>query len=178
MEVPGEDYEPNDTAGWTAPGRRTKRLGTEQKAGESISSSEHQARSRERVSCAKRVTARITKAARMPALPREEAKIIMRPRGGLNIARTEATTIMKAVVAAAQINNKEARQDTVCLNPSQNILVISTPNEQQNEATDCGRHHTQFGPTEQQPREQQRVLSEEFTPLIQKMTSTRTSSMN
>lgn len=130
VEVPGEDFEPNDMAGWTAPGRRTKRLGTEQKAGESISSSEHPSRSRERVSYAKRVTARITKAARMPALPRGEAKIIIRPRGGLNIARTQATTIMKAVVAAAQISNEEARQDTVCLNPAQNIIVISTPNEE------------------------------------------------
>lgn len=133
VEVPGEDLVPNDTAGWTAHGRRTKRLGTGMKAGESVSSSEHQPRPRERVNYAKRVTARITKAARMPAMPREETKIIIRPRGGLNVARTEATTIMAAVVAAAQISKEEARMDTICPNTAQNIIVISTPSEQRAE---------------------------------------------
>lgn len=133
MEVPGEDFVPNDTAGWTAHSRRTKRLSTELKAGESVSSSEHQSRPRERVNYAKRVTARITKAARMPPMPREETKIIIRPRGGLNVARTGATAMMAAVVAAAQISKEEARMDTICPNPAQNIIVISTPSEQRAE---------------------------------------------
>lgn len=142
VEVPGEDFVPNDTAGWTAQGRSTKRLGTELKAGESVSSSEHQSRLRERVDYAKRVTARITKAARMPEMPREETKIIIRPRGGLNVACSEATAIMPAVVAAAQISKEEARMGTICPNPAQNIIVISTPSEQRAERYNRMRNFT------------------------------------
>lgn len=128
VEVPGEDFVPGDTAGWTAPGRRGKRVGTDPKGGESVSTG-HQSRPRERANYAKRVTAAITRAARMPAMPREEAKIIVRPRGGLNIARTGATTIMMAVITAAGVTKEEARADTICPNATQNIIVVSTPDE-------------------------------------------------
>lgn len=97
---------PGDTAGWTA-GRHANRVGTDPKAGESVST-EHQSRPRERTNYAKRVTAAITRAARMPAMPREEAKNIVRPRGGLKYARTEATTTMMPVITAAGVTKEEA----------------------------------------------------------------------
>lgn len=75
------------------------------------------------------MTPAITRAARMPAMPREEAKIIVQPRGGLNIARMGATTIMMAVITAAGVTKEEARADTICLNATQNIFVASTPDE-------------------------------------------------
>lgn len=128
VEVAGEDFVPGDTAGWTALGRRIKRSSTESKAGETIAT-ERQSRPMERVNYVKRVTAAITRAARMPALPKEDAKIIIRPRGGLNIARTEATTIMTAIITAAKVTKEEARDDTICSNATQNIIVVSTPDE-------------------------------------------------
>lgn len=120
VEVHGEDFVPGDTAGWTASGRRGKRVGTDPKGGEPFSTG-HQSRPRERANYAKRLTAAITRAARMPAMPREEAKIIVRPRGGLNIARTGATTIMMAVITAAGVTKEGARADTICSNATQNI---------------------------------------------------------
>lgn len=62
-------------------------------------------------------------------LPKEETKIVMRPRGGLCLARTEANIVMSAVLAAAKVATTEAREDTICTNPTQNIIVVSTPNE-------------------------------------------------
>lgn len=65
----------------------------------------------------------------MPTMPREEAKIIVRPCDGLNIARTEATIIMMAVITAAGMTKEEARADTICSNTTQNIIIVSTSEE-------------------------------------------------
>ncbi|KAH6934254.1 hypothetical protein HPB50_022626 [Hyalomma asiaticum] len=74
---------------------------------------------------------RITNASRMPPnLPREEQKILIRPRGGLCIARLEADIVMSAVITAANVPKTAAKADTICTNPTQNIIVISTPDEE------------------------------------------------
>lgn len=127
--VQGSDITPRDTAGWTTVSKRVKHAdaANASKAGESPAT-EHTSRARERASYARRATAAATKAARMPSiLPKDDIKIIVRPRGGLNIARTEATIIMSAVVAAAGIPKQEANADTICTNVAQNIIVVSTP---------------------------------------------------
>lgn len=130
VEVTGGDFGPGDKAGWMAQGKRTRPLNAESKAGESTACTGRQSRPRERAEYTRRGTKRITRAARMPPLPREKAKIIVRPRGGLKIARTDATAIMAAVVAAAQISKEESRLDTVCLTPTQNIIVVSTSSQE------------------------------------------------
>lgn len=80
---------------------------------------------------AKQVAARLTKAARMPhALPKEDIKVILRPRGGLNVACTEAPKLMEAIFEMAGTTLQESREDTICTNNAQNIIVISTPHEQ------------------------------------------------
>lgn len=63
------------------------------------------------------------------SLPRDDNKIVLRPRGGLNVARTEASTIMAAVFAAAGTTLQESKEDTICTNAAQNIIVVSTPDE-------------------------------------------------
>lgn len=76
------------------------------------------------------MAATIRKAARMPAaMPRKEIKIVMLPRGGLNVDRTEASIIMSVVMAAARETREEATKDTICTNAAQNIIVVSTPDE-------------------------------------------------
>ncbi|KAH7937162.1 hypothetical protein HPB49_008332 [Dermacentor silvarum] len=54
-----------------------------------------------------RAKAKIIRGGRMPQLPKEDAKIIVRPMGGLNISKRDS--------------------DTMCPNFQQNIMVVSTP---------------------------------------------------
>ncbi|KAG0422323.1 hypothetical protein HPB47_001847 [Ixodes persulcatus] len=78
----------------------------------------------------RRTMAATTRAARMPEiLPEEENKIIVRPRGGLNLARTSVITIMAAIRSAANLTQAETMFDTQCPNVQQNIMVISTPDD-------------------------------------------------
>ncbi|KAH7963957.1 hypothetical protein HPB52_023995 [Rhipicephalus sanguineus] len=70
---------------------------------------------------------KLLKAGRMPRLPKEEAKVIVIPRGGLNIARMGAPVIASALIRAAGITESEAEGDTICPNWLQNIVVVSTP---------------------------------------------------
>ncbi|KAH8039084.1 hypothetical protein HPB51_005023 [Rhipicephalus microplus] len=77
------------------------------------------------------MVARITKASRMPLnLPREEQKIVIRPRGGLFLAKLEADIVMSAVITAANVPKTTGKADTIFINPTQNIIVISTPDEE------------------------------------------------
>ncbi|KAH7940225.1 hypothetical protein HPB52_022502 [Rhipicephalus sanguineus] len=65
-------------------------------------------------------------------LPREDYKIIVRPRGGLRVSDHGAARIPNSVYQAADIHiPREAReQDTICPNYQQNIIVVSTPVEE------------------------------------------------
>lgn len=62
----------------------------------------------------------------MPALPREDTKIVVRPRGGLDIGKVGHTEVGRAIYAAAGIAMEERSRDVVCPNYQQNIVVIST----------------------------------------------------
>lgn len=62
-------------------------------------------------------------------LPKEGTKIVMRPRGCLNLDRIDANIVMSAVLTAAGTPKECAREDTICTNIAQNIIVVSTPNE-------------------------------------------------
>lgn len=62
-------------------------------------------------------------------LPREEIKIVLRPRGGLNVGRIDASRLMAAIFAAAGTSLQESKEDTMCTNVAQNIIVISTSHE-------------------------------------------------
>ncbi|XP_070389593.1 uncharacterized protein [Dermacentor albipictus] len=63
----------------------------------------------------------------MPQLPEEHRKIIIRPRGGLNLNKVSTTTTGSAFIEASRLTEEEAREDVVCPNFTQNILVVSTP---------------------------------------------------
>lgn len=70
---------------------------------------------------------KIIRAGRMPVLPKEDTKIVIRPRGGLNISKIGAAAVADAILAAAGIRPDELSQDTLCPNLQQNIMVASTP---------------------------------------------------
>ncbi|KAH9378755.1 hypothetical protein HPB48_017567 [Haemaphysalis longicornis] len=60
-----------------------------------------------------------------PELPRAD-KIVMRPRGGLCVSDMARMETSRAIKAAAQVDAIAARDDVLCLNHQQNIIVMST----------------------------------------------------
>ncbi|KAK8787216.1 hypothetical protein V5799_023012 [Amblyomma americanum] len=66
----------------------------------------------------------------MPPLPKNDIKIIVRIRGGLNIARSGAAAVAAAITAAACKNEVKREADTTCPNYQQKIVVVSTPEEE------------------------------------------------
>ncbi|KAL1436897.1 hypothetical protein MTO96_049289 [Rhipicephalus appendiculatus] len=75
----------------------------------------------------KNVKAQVLKAGRMPPLPKDEIKIILRPKGGLHISKVGSPTVTAAIFDATKITPAESQEDTICPNAQQNIIVISTP---------------------------------------------------
>ncbi|KAL1445149.1 hypothetical protein MTO96_045169 [Rhipicephalus appendiculatus] len=70
---------------------------------------------------------RVIKAGRMPPLPKDDAKMIIRPRGGLDVSKAGATTVGKAIMEAAGVGDANSGADVICPNLQQNIIVVSTP---------------------------------------------------
>lgn len=125
-QVTGEDIDPEEITpdqGWqTASCRRAKNEGSKRVPSYSaLKRNEHKPRNRENVKN------KIIRASRMPHLPKNDIRIIIRPRGGLNIARVGPTTIAEAISTSAGISPSEQQADTLCPNIKQNILVASTP---------------------------------------------------
>ncbi|KAG0419507.1 hypothetical protein HPB47_004057 [Ixodes persulcatus] len=115
VEVPGMDLDPEDCAGWL-----------QVKIGKKNETIEAKPNAR----TAHQVSARATRAARMLGiLPKEETKIIVRSRGGLDLARTPVANVISAIRKAANLLPAETVLDTQCPNVQQDIMVISTPDE-------------------------------------------------
>ncbi|KAH7957215.1 hypothetical protein HPB52_016175 [Rhipicephalus sanguineus] len=93
---------------------------------------------------------RIMKASRMPPMPEEHIKIVIRPRGGLNLEKVSPTTVGRAIVEAAGLTTEQTTEDVICPNFMQNILVARcgarNPEEDHNCEPCCklcgGRHLT------------------------------------
>ncbi|XP_075738995.1 uncharacterized protein LOC142784488 [Rhipicephalus microplus] len=129
VAVRGNDLHPSDIAGWKISGKQVSQRLNKPQLNEVTQSNKPTPQFSE--AQAKRMVARITKASRMPLnLPREEQKIVIRPRGGLFLAKLEADIVMSAVITAANVPKTTAKADTICINPTQNIIVISTPDEE------------------------------------------------
>ncbi|KAL1430299.1 hypothetical protein MTO96_015176 [Rhipicephalus appendiculatus] len=75
------------------------------------------------------VKKRLIAASRLPRLPREHYRIIVRPRGGMNVKNVSQIKVAHALMMAAQLSPAEIADDIVCSNPMQNIFVVSTPAE-------------------------------------------------
>lgn len=129
IAVEGDALSPRDTEGWKSTGKQVRQRLSAPPLPEPCNPAPEKSPARD-ATFAQRVSARITRAARMPGImPKEDIKIVMRPRGGLNIARIEANIIMSAVLTAAGTPRESAREDTICTNVAQNIIVVSTPSE-------------------------------------------------
>ncbi|KAL1487144.1 hypothetical protein MTO96_046644 [Rhipicephalus appendiculatus] len=105
VQVQGEEITPEEyhnEAGWTLAGERMSRLRRREPAsGVPEGHGESQA----------------------------SAKAKFNKNGGLDIVKTGTTTVAAAILAAAKITSEESAADTICPNTQQNIMVVSTPNE-------------------------------------------------
>ncbi|KAH6939125.1 hypothetical protein HPB50_016091 [Hyalomma asiaticum] len=68
-------------------------------------------------------------ASRMPQLPEEHQKIIVRPRNGLDLRKASHYGVSTAIFRAAGISRMEAETDLVCPNIVQDIVVVCTEKE-------------------------------------------------
>lgn len=125
VEVTREEISPDEHAdvnGWTRVGPRASKAQANKMEKQPIITF--------RKAYARKVTAAATKAARMPhTMPKDKIKVILRPRGGLNISKTPLPTIYATIIQAAKLTKQEAEADTFCPNKEQNIMAISTPDE-------------------------------------------------
>lgn len=150
VRVHGMDITPEEAecSGWvTALGKKKRKSGP----GEPKTpgpEAQHKGEERGRRTAAPRsALKRIVDASRLPRLPREHFKIIVRPRGGLDVKKSNLIHLARALAMAAALAPEQSRDDTVCPNGIQNILVISTPHEANARAyARIQRIHTKEGP--------------------------------
>lgn len=64
---------------------------------------------------------------RQPRLPRDDIKIVLRPRDGLDVSKHSDAQLRDAISNAAALQPSDVEMDIVRTNPTQNILIISTP---------------------------------------------------
>ncbi|KAH8009397.1 hypothetical protein HPB51_016103 [Rhipicephalus microplus] len=73
------------------------------------------------------IVSKVLRASKMPRLPRDDIKVIVRPRNGLNVRSTCGMSLDEAIRNGAGVGDDE--MITICPNPTQNIVVVSTPEE-------------------------------------------------
>ncbi|KAG0437324.1 hypothetical protein HPB47_017498 [Ixodes persulcatus] len=79
----------------------------------------------------------LTRQPRLPPLPRDDFKIIIRPRGALNLANLETIHLSRAIAEKTQQHTRDRPNSTtfqVRMDRIQNIAIASTPSE------DLARH--------------------------------------
>ncbi|KAH7979673.1 hypothetical protein HPB49_010400 [Dermacentor silvarum] len=132
VEVEGEAIAPEEVtkeAGWLTSHRNRSRRAIEQfsiMADEtSKTTGTGEARSGACQSAAR--TTKKPKPPRQPQLPREDIKIIVRPRDGLNVSKLSDAQIRDEVLRAAAVPIAEAEDDIYRSCVEKNVIVISTP---------------------------------------------------
>ncbi|KAG0412042.1 hypothetical protein HPB47_010838 [Ixodes persulcatus] len=126
VEVEGEEIMPEEVSkkfGWHVAGEKTQ--GKESKLSLTPVNAGPAADGHRRPQ-RKNFKSKLRKAARMPVLPKQDIKIVMRPRGGLNIGEVSRFEISRAIVASANVSGEEVTQDVICPKKQQNIVVVST----------------------------------------------------
>ncbi|KAH7951219.1 hypothetical protein HPB52_006847 [Rhipicephalus sanguineus] len=77
---------------------------------------------------------RATVASRLPPLPTDTFRIVVRPRDGLNVNKISRIRFEQALAMAAALAPAEIEEDTMCPNDVQNIFVVCTPHEKNADA--------------------------------------------
>ncbi|KAL1446321.1 hypothetical protein MTO96_028857 [Rhipicephalus appendiculatus] len=66
----------------------------------------------------------------MPSLPKEDYQIIVRPHDGFKVSDYGINRQECCVASTVEIPRKESKEDTICANYKQNILVVSTSSQE------------------------------------------------
>ncbi|KAH6920197.1 hypothetical protein HPB50_028815 [Hyalomma asiaticum] len=106
-QVHGEDISEEEFSqdqGWQSAGAR--RAGAKTRTADSNAPSP-QPGSRRGNSGGAALKSKVLRAGKMPSLPRDDIKIVIRPRGGLNISKIGAATVADAILAAAGISQED-----------------------------------------------------------------------
>ncbi|KAH7946625.1 hypothetical protein HPB52_002145 [Rhipicephalus sanguineus] len=135
VQVNGEDISPEEFlegAGWCTIGSKTQvnranaqsnnQTGAHSRTGEGADGNRQRSRQQQR-----NVRQQVIRNSKMPLLPRSDFKIVVRPRGGLDVATNGTVRLASAIYRAANVSAHEAGEDTVGSNNHQNIIVMSTP---------------------------------------------------
>ncbi|KAH9379516.1 hypothetical protein HPB48_020443 [Haemaphysalis longicornis] len=140
-EALSASQEEEEHAGWVVATRRRRKKSEESTykdgpPGKDRQSQQHRPRSpgkrshATRAQITQRANIKLARTARMPNLPENDHKIIVRPRCGFALGRQDLLEFVAAMAASAQIPLEETLKDTVCPNVGQNIIVISTPSQE------------------------------------------------
>ncbi|KAH7957895.1 hypothetical protein HPB51_028120 [Rhipicephalus microplus] len=73
------------------------------------------------------VKKRLITASRLPRLPRKHYRVVVTPRGAINVKNVSRIKVAHALMLVPQLSPAEIADDVVCPNPTQNIFVMSTP---------------------------------------------------
>lgn len=123
--VEGEDISPEEASGpgWmTAYGRKNSK-------GKKTASTTRERKDGGRTTAPRNAYQRIVATSRLPQLPRDTYRIIVRPRDGLNVTKVSQIRFEQALAMAAALAPAEIEEDTICPNGTQNIYVVCTPHE-------------------------------------------------
>ncbi|KAH8024691.1 hypothetical protein HPB51_000522 [Rhipicephalus microplus] len=72
---------------------------------------------------------KVAAASRLPRLPTSHFRVVVRPRGGLDVRTCSQLKVTQAILMAARLPPAAAEQDIVCATAMQNIFVINTPSK-------------------------------------------------
>ncbi|KAG0441424.1 hypothetical protein HPB47_015951 [Ixodes persulcatus] len=64
---------------------------------------------------------------RLPPLPIDDYKVVIRPRDGLNLGAWSTDKLTRAILVAAKLSSTETADSTIRIRRDQNLAIISTP---------------------------------------------------
>ncbi|KAL1443246.1 hypothetical protein MTO96_030357 [Rhipicephalus appendiculatus] len=131
VTVDGEDVSSEElqSPGWTTAINRRKLKTMPDATGEAPSAKPGVATLSQPRRSLTNVKKQVIAASRMPQLPKDHLRVIVRPRNGLDMRHVSQIKFAFALAKAADLGKEEIAEDVVCPNFMQNIAVVSTPTE-------------------------------------------------
>ncbi|KAL1473190.1 hypothetical protein MTO96_038854 [Rhipicephalus appendiculatus] len=132
VQVDGEELSPTEFGkeqGWCEVKRNTKKAAGDANPATNQQATPASSKKATFIQKATQHVRKITMASRMPNLPTDDYKIIVRPRDGFNVSHYQKDRVHCCIRNAAGVGREVAEEDSVCLNERQNVIVVSTPSE-------------------------------------------------
>lgn len=132
VQVEGEEISPTEFGkeqGWCEIKRNTKKAGGDADPAKNQQATPASTEKAAFIQKATQYVRKITMTSRMPNLPTDDYKIIVRPRDGFNVSHYQKDRVHCCIRNAAGVGREVAEEDSVCLNERQNVIVVSTPSE-------------------------------------------------